>query len=53
MTSLRGDVLNRVRRLPKPTQASEALQPLFEAVSNALHAVEMLMTTATRREVAS
>ena len=40
MTTLRGDILNRVRRLPKPTQASEALQPLFEAVSNALHAVE-------------
>jgi hypothetical protein len=40
MTTLKGDVVNRVRRLPKPTQASEALQPLFEAVSNALHAVE-------------
>lgn len=40
MTSLRGDVVNRVRRLPKPTQAAEALQPLFEAISNALHAVE-------------
>jgi hypothetical protein len=40
MTSLRGDVLNRVRRLPKPTQAAEALQPVFEAVSNSLHAVE-------------
>jgi hypothetical protein len=40
MTSLRGDVVNRVRRLPKPTQAAEALQPVFEAVSNSLHAVE-------------
>lgn len=40
MTSLRGDVVNRVRRLPKPTQAAEALQPIFEAISNALHAVE-------------
>lgn len=40
MTSMKGDIVNRVRRLPKPTQASEALQPLFEAVSNALHAVE-------------
>ena len=40
MTSLRGDVVNRVRRLPKPTQAAEALQPVFEAISNALHAVE-------------
>ena len=35
-----GMILNRVRRLPKPTQASEAVQPIFEAVSNALHAVE-------------
>ena len=40
MTSMIGDVVNRVRRLPKPTKASEALQPLFEAVSNAMHAVE-------------
>lgn len=40
MTSMRGDILNRVRRLPKPTQAAEALQPIFEAVSNSLHAVE-------------
>ena len=37
---MRGDIVNRVRRLPKPTQAAEALQPIFEAVSNALHAVE-------------
>lgn len=40
MTSMRGDIVNRVRRLPKPTPAAEALQPLFEAVSNSLHAVE-------------
>jgi hypothetical protein len=40
MTTLRGDILNRVRRLPKPSQASEALQPLFEAISNSLHAIE-------------
>lgn len=40
MTSLRGDIVNRVRRLPKPTQPAEALQPLFEAISNSLHAVE-------------
>jgi hypothetical protein len=40
MTSMRGDIVNRVRRLPKPTQAAEALQPVFEAVSNSLHAVE-------------
>ena len=40
MTSLRGDIVNRVKRLPKPSQAAEALQPVFEAVSNALHAIE-------------
>ncbi len=40
MTSLKGDIVNRVKRLPKPSQAAEALQPVFEAVSNALHAIE-------------
>lgn len=40
MTSLKGDIFNRVKRLPKPSKPSEALQPLFEAVSNAMHAVE-------------
>lgn len=40
MTSMAGDIVNRVKRLPKPSQAAEALQPVFEAVSNALHAVE-------------
>lgn len=40
MTSMTGDIVNRVKRLPKPSQAAEALQPVFEAVSNALHAVE-------------
>lgn len=40
MTSMRGDIVNRVKRLPKPTRAAEALQPVFEAVSNSLHAIE-------------
>lgn len=40
MTSMQGDIVNRVKRLPKPAQAAEALQPVFEAVSNSLHAVE-------------
>src|ERR1700733_15751756 len=40
MTALQGDVVNRVKRLPKPSKVTEALQPLFEAVSNATHAVE-------------
>jgi hypothetical protein len=40
MTAMRGDVVNRIKRLPKPSKVAEALQPLFEAVSNATHAVE-------------
>lgn len=40
MTTMRGDIVNRVRRFPKPTSAAEALQPVFEAVSNSFHAVE-------------
>jgi len=42
MALMKGDIVNRVKRFPKPSQASEALQPLFEAVSNALHACEDL-----------
>ena len=40
MTDMNGNILNRVRRLPKPTKAAQALQPLFEAVSNAIHAID-------------
>src|SRR5258708_16844489 len=40
MTAMLGDVVNRVKRLPKPSKVAEALQPLFEAISNATHAVE-------------
>lgn len=39
MTQLTGDVANRVRRLPKPSGTRSSLQPVFEAVSNAIHAV--------------
>ena len=42
MTEMKGDILNRVKRLPKPSNSTEALQPLFEAVSNAMHAVDDL-----------
>jgi hypothetical protein len=45
MTAMRGDVVNRVKRLPKPSKVAEALQPLFEAVSNATHAVEEAFLT--------
>ena len=40
MTALTGDVINRVRRLPKLSNAAEALQPVFEAVSNGIHAID-------------
>ncbi len=40
MTAMKGDIVNRVRRLPKPSKPVQALQPLFEAVSNAMHAIE-------------
>jgi hypothetical protein len=33
MTAMKGDIVNRVRRLPKPTKPSEALQPLFRSVA--------------------
>lgn len=48
MTSMQGDIVNRVRRLPKPSNAAEALQPLFEAVSNSLHAIEDLFGEQSR-----
>lgn len=37
MTSLRSDIVKRVERLPKPSKASEAMIPLFEAISNSIH----------------
>jgi hypothetical protein len=40
MASLSSDIENRVRKLPKPSNVSQAMQPLFEAVSNAMFAVD-------------
>jgi hypothetical protein len=37
MTSLKQDLVKRIERLPKPRSVTSALQPLFEAVSNAIH----------------
>lgn len=37
MTSLKSDIVKRVERLPKPAKASEAMIPLFEAISNSIH----------------
>ena len=40
MISLRPNLVKRVERLPKPTNVTDALQPLFEAVSNAIHSTQ-------------
>jgi hypothetical protein len=40
MPSLKSDLVRRIERLPKPTRTSDALLPLFEAVSNSIHAVQ-------------
>lgn len=42
MPSLVPNIENRVRKLPKPSTFAQGLQPLFEAVSNALYAIEDL-----------
>lgn len=40
MPTLTPNIENRVRKLPKPSNAAQGLQPLFEAVSNSVYAVE-------------
>lgn len=40
MTSLKSNLVKRIDRLPKPTNVAGALQPLFEAVSNAIHSTQ-------------
>lgn len=40
MHSLSTNLVKRVERLPKPTRTSEALLPLFEAISNAIHSTQ-------------
>ena len=40
MTSLRPNLVKRIDRLPKPTNVTGAMQPLFEAVSNAIHSTQ-------------
>lgn len=40
MPTLIPNIENRVRKLPKPSNATQGLQPLFEAVSNSVYAVE-------------
>ena len=40
MTSLQIDLVKRIDRLPRPKNTADALQPIFEAISNALHSVQ-------------
>lgn len=40
MPALTPNIENRVRKLPKPSNATQSLQPLFEGVSNAMFAIE-------------
>lgn len=40
MTSLRPNLVKRIHRLPKPTSVAGAMQPLFEAISNAIHSTQ-------------
>jgi hypothetical protein len=40
MPTLSPNIENRVRKLPKPSNPTQGLQPLFEAVSNAVYAIE-------------
>lgn len=40
MVSLRPNLIKRIERLPKPNNVATALQPLFEAISNAIHSTQ-------------
>jgi hypothetical protein len=40
MTSLRPNLVKRIERLPKPANLVGAMQPLFEAISNAIHSTQ-------------
>lgn len=40
MPSLKSDLVKRIDRLPKPSNAADAMQPLFEAVSNSIHTTQ-------------
>ena len=42
MARMLSNIVNRVKGLPEPSNAHEALYPLFEAVSNAVYAIQDL-----------
>jgi len=40
MASLQSNLVKRIERLPKPANTADAMQPLFEAVSNSIHSTQ-------------
>ncbi|MCV9946608.1 hypothetical protein [Rhizobium sp. BT-175] len=50
MPTLAPNVINRVDKLPKPSNTAQAMQPLFEAVSNAIFAIEDVQVLHPERE---
>jgi hypothetical protein len=50
VTSLRPNLVKRVARLPKPANVADALQPLFEAISNAIHSTQARFKEAVATE---
>jgi hypothetical protein len=40
VVSLRPNLVKRIERLPKPGNVAAAMQPLFEAISNAIHSTQ-------------
>lgn len=50
MTSLRPNLIKRIERLPKPTNVTGALLPLFEAVMNAVHSTQAKFAAAVAQE---
>ena len=40
MANMKTDFVGRIKRLPEPRNAAEALQPLFEAIMNSIHSTQ-------------
>lgn len=40
MATLQSNLVKRIERLPKPANTADAMQPLFEAVSNSIHSTQ-------------
>lgn len=50
MISLQSNLVKRIERLPKPTNVTSALQPLFEAISNAIHSTQAKYPNSVNRD---